>query len=85
MCTKMRKFIFYHEEQRQGFWLLGSKSRCSISSRRVVLLINGKKRDRKRLGAIFKSIGKLLKAITKVIIALGTIAELTLLILNIFC
>ena len=37
----MRRFIFYHEEQRQGFWFLGSKSRCSISSRRVVLLNNG--------------------------------------------
>ena len=81
----MRKFIFYHEEQKLGFELHGSRSRCFISNKSFVLLNDGKKRGRRRQSKIFKSIGKLLKAITKVIIALGTIAELTLLILNIFC
>ena len=81
----MKKVYFYHEEQKLGFELQGSKSRCSISNRSFVLLYDGKRRGRKRLGKIFKSIGKVLKTIAKVIIALGTIAELTLFILNNFC
>ena len=82
MCTIMRRFIFYHEEQRQGFWFLGSKSRCSISSRRVVLLNNGKKRGRKRLGPIFKGLWKMFRKCVAFILALGFIAKLALLILS---
>lgn len=81
----MQKLIFYQEEQKLGFELHGSKSRCFISNRNFVLLNDGKKKGRKRLGKIFKSIGKVLKTIAEVIIALGTIAELTLFILNYFC
>ena len=81
----MRKKIIYHEEQKLGFELHGSRSRCSISNRRFVLLDNGKKKGRKRLGSIFKSIGKVLRMVVKVIIAIGAIAELVLFILKTFC
>ena len=77
----MKKIIF-HETRVQGTWRSGSKSRCSISSREVVLLNDGKKRSRRRLGTIFKSIGKAVLNIAKVIIAFGTIAKLTLFIIN---
>lgn len=82
MCIIMRKFIFYHEEQRLSFRLLGSKSRCSISSRRVVLLNNGKKKGRKRLGPIFKSLWKTFRKCVEFVLALGFIAKLALFILN---
>lgn len=82
MCTIMRRFIFYHEEQRLGFRLLGSESRCSISSRRVVLLNNGKKKGRKRFGAIFKSLWKTFRKCVELVLALGFIAKLALLILS---
>lgn len=78
----MRKFIFYHEEQRLGFRLLGSESRCSISSRRVVLLNNGKKKGRKRFGAIFKSLWKTFRKCVELVLALGFIAKLALLVLS---
>jgi hypothetical protein len=78
----MRRFIFYHEEQRLGFRLLGSGSRCSISSRRVVLLNNGKKKGRKRFGAIFKSLWKTFRKCVELVLALGFIAKLALLILS---
>jgi hypothetical protein len=78
----MRRFIFYHEEQRLGFRLLGSESRCSISSRRVVLLNNGKKKGRKRFGAIFKSLWKTFRKCVELVLALGFIAKLALLILS---
>lgn len=77
----MRKIIF-HEMRVQGTWLSGSKSRCSISSREVVLLNDGKKRSRKRLGTIFKSIGKWVLKIMEFILALGTIVEFALFIKN---
>ncbi len=82
MCFMMRKFIFYHEEQRLGFRLLGSESRCSISSRRVVLLNNGKKRGRRRIGPIFKSFWKMFRKCVEFILALGFIAKLALLVLS---
>ena len=82
MCTIMRRFIFYHEEQRLGFRLLGSESRCSISSRRVVLLFNGKKRGRKRLGVIFKSIGKFVLKVIDLVLLFGPLFELTLIIVK---
>ena len=81
----MRKFIFYHEEHKLDFKLHGSKSRCSISNRSIVLLNDGKKKGRKRLGVIFKSICNVLITITKLIVAIGTIAELVSFILKTFC
>jgi hypothetical protein len=76
------KKITILETRVQGTWLSGSKSRCSISSRKVVLLNDGKKRSRRRLGAIFKSIVKVALKTIDVIIALGALAELVLLILG---
>lgn len=76
----MCKIIFYQEEQKQGFRLPGSKSRCSISSKRFVLLIYGKKRGRKRLGTIFKSIGKIILKVIDLFLLFGPLVELTLLI-----
>ena len=76
----MRKLLFYHEELKLCFKLPGSKSRCSISSRRVVLLLNGKKRGRKRLGAIFKSIGKVVLKVIDLVLLFGPLFELTLII-----
>lgn len=55
----MRNFIF-HETRVQGTWFSGSKSHCSISSREVVLLNDGKKKRHSKIGAIFKNIGRLL-------------------------
>lgn len=81
----MKKIIFYHEELKLGFRLPGSKSRCSISSRSVVLLNDGKKRGPKRPGQIFKSIGKVLLKVIEIFLAIGTLAELMLFILNHFC
>ena len=81
----MRKFINFHEEHKLDFKLRGSKSRCSISNRSIVLLNDGKKNGRKRLGIFFKSFCKVLKTVAKVIIAIGAIAELVLFILKTFC
>lgn len=78
----MKKIIFYHEELKLGFRLPGSKSRCSISSRSIVLLNDGKKKCRKRLGAIFKSIGKWVLRLMDFILALSTIIGFTLLVKN---
>ena len=78
----MLKLIFYHEEQKLGFELQGSKSRCSISNRSFVLLNGGKKRGRKRLGNIFKRIGKWILRLMDFILALSTIIGFTLLIKN---
>ena len=74
--------IIIREKRVQGTWLSGSKSRCSISSRKVILLNDGKKRSRRRLGAIFKSIAKVALKTVDVIIALGALAELALLFLG---
>lgn len=77
----MKKIIF-HETRVQGTWLSGSKSRCSISSRDIVLLDDDNKKSRKRLGAIFRSIGKIILRIIDFIRALGTFADLVLFIWN---
>ena len=74
--------LIIHETRVQGTWLSGSKSRCSISSRDVVLSNNGKKRSRRRLGAIFKSIGKVILEIIKIIVAVGAIAKLALIVID---
>lgn len=80
----MKKVLFYHEEQKLGFDLQGSKSRCFISSKCFVLLNDGKKNRRRRLGAIFKSIGKCVLRIMDFILALSTIIGFALLVMNYF-
>ena len=77
----MTKLII-REKRVQGTWLSGSKSRCSISSREVVLLNDDKKRCRRSLGMIFKKVGMVLFTIVEVILAMGAIAELTLFVLK---
>ena len=74
--------ITIREKRVQGTWLSGSKSRCSISSRERVLLIDGKKRRRSKIGAIFKRVGKVLLKTIEVVIALSPFVELALIILN---
>lgn len=76
--------LFIRETRVQGTWLYGVRNRCSISNRKVVLLNVGKKRSRRRLGAIFKSIGKVVLKIVEVILAITTLAEFALLIKNLF-
>lgn len=78
----MRKLFIYHEEKKQGFSLPGLESRCSITSWKVVLLKDSKKRSRKRLDAIFKSVCKVSKYMIKFVIALGALAKLALFFLN---
>ena len=70
----MRKLII-HETRVQGTWLSGSKSHCSISSRKVVLLNDGKKRRHSKIGAIFKSIGMLLLRLL-IAVSTGLIVEI---------
>ncbi len=72
----------FHETRIQGIWLSISRNRCSITRWTLVLLKDGKKRGRQRLGAIFKSIGKVLFKTVEVIVALSPFIELALIILN---
>ena len=65
-----------------GIWLSISRNRCSISSLEVVLIQSGKKTRRRRLGAIFKSIGKVLLKAIELIVALSPFVELILVIKN---
>lgn len=82
-CDYMRQFKF-HEMRVQGTWLSGSKGRWSYTSREVVLLNNGKKRGRRRLGTFFKSIGKVVKSVIDFVLALGNISKLALFFMNKF-
>lgn len=74
-CDYMYKFKF-REMRVQGTWLSGSKGRWSYTSREVVLLNDEKKRSRRRLCAIFKSIGKVAKSVIDLVLALGNISKL---------
>lgn len=74
--------ITIREKRVQGTWLSGSKSRCSISSRERVLFIDGKKRRRSKIGAIFKRVGKVLLKTIEIVVALSPFVELALIILN---
>lgn len=74
----------FREMRVQGTWLSGRKGRWSYSSKEVVLLNDGKKRNRRRLGTIFKSIRKVAKWIIGIVLALGYIAKLALFIINKF-
>ena len=81
MCH-MRNFIF-HSKRVQGAWhRIGSKSRCSYISVEEVLLFDGKKRKRLKLGALFKKIGKWALKVIKIILALGAISDFVSLILS---
>ena len=77
--------IIIHETRVQGTWLSSSKSRCSISSKDVVLSNDVKKKRRRRLGQILKSIGKLISKIVEIILAIGAISELALIVVNWLC
>ena len=75
--------ITIREKRVQGTWLSGSKSRCSISSsERVLLIVDGKKRKRSKIGAIFKRIGKVLLKTIEFVVALSPFVKLALFILN---
>ncbi len=81
MSIIMRKKQF-HETRIQGVRLSISRNRCSITRWRLVLLNDGKKRRRSKIGAIFKSIGKVILKTVEVIVALSPFIELALIILN---
>lgn len=83
MSYFMKKIIF-RETQVQGTWRSGSKSRCSISSTEKVVEVEDKKRNRLKIGAIFKSVGKWLPKVVDVIVAVGSIAGLISFILSFF-
>lgn len=74
----------FREMRVQGTWHSGRKGRWSYSSKEVVLLNDGKKRNRRRLGSIFKSVCKVVKWILGIVLALGYIAKLALFIINKF-
>lgn len=78
------KNIKYREMRVQGTWLSDRKGRWSYSSKEVVLLNSGKKRNRRRLGTIFKSVCKVAKWIIRFVLALGYIAKLALFIIDKF-
>lgn len=61
-----------------------SKNRCSISSLEVVLLKNGKKRKRSKIGAIFKKIWRGILMLIELILALDTLLGFTSFITNWF-
>ena len=63
-------------------WLSGSKSRCSISSSERVLLIDGKKRRRSKIGAIFKKIWKGILIVIELVLALDSLLDFASVILN---
>jgi len=77
----MRNFIF-RKSQVTISWLSGSKSRCSISSSERVLLIDGKKRRRSKIGAIFKKIWKGILIVIELVLALDSLLDFASVILN---
>ena len=76
--------LFFREKRVQGTWRSGSESRCSISSTERFLVIDEKKRNRLKIGAIFKGVGKVLYKVAELIVAIGTIAGLIAFILKLF-
>ena len=72
-------------EKRIKFFRLSiSRNRCSISSVEVVLLKNGKKRKRSKIGAIFKKIWKGILTLINLISALDAFLDFTSFIANWF-
>ena len=82
-CDYMIEFKL-HEMRVQGTWHSGSKGRWSYTSRKVVLSNDGKKRSRRRLGAIFKSICKVARFMIDIVLSVGDISKLALLFKNKF-
>lgn len=74
--------IIIREKRVQGTWLSGSKSRCSISSIERVLLIDGKKRRRSKIGAIFKKIWKGILIMVEIVLALDSLLDFASVIMN---
>lgn len=72
----------FRETRIQGVRLSISRNRCSITRWRFVLLNDGKKRRRSKIGAIFKSIGIVILKTIEVVVALSPVVELALIILN---
>ena len=77
----MRNFIF-RKSQVKISWLSGSKSRCSISSSERVLLIDGKKRRRSKIGAIFKKIWRGIIIMVEIVLALDSLLDFASVIMN---
>lgn len=74
--------IIIREKRVQGTWLSGSKSRCSISSIERVLLIDGKKRRRSKIGVIFKKIWKGILIMVEIVLALDSLLDFASVIMN---
>lgn len=88
MLTNSTRYVYMikiriREMRVQGTWLSGLKGRWSYISREVVLSNDVKKRSRRRLDAIFKSLGKALKWIMKHLI-IRVIAKFVSFIVNNF-
>lgn len=76
------RIIIFRETRVQTTWLSGSKSRCSISSSEKVLLIDGKKRRRSKIGAIFKKIWRGVLTLVEIVLALDSLLDFVSVILN---
>lgn len=74
----------FREKRIKFFRLSISRNRCSISSLEVVLLKNGKKRKRSKIGAIFKKIWKGIRTLIELFLALDTLLDFTSFITNWF-
>lgn len=74
----------FREKRIRFFRLSISRNRCSISSVEVVLLKNGKKRKRSKIGAIFKKIWKGIRTLIELFLALDTLLDFTSFITNWF-
>ena len=74
----------FREKRIRFFRLSISRNRCSISSVEVVLLKNGKKRKRSKIGAIFKKIWKGIRTLIELFLALDTLLDFTSFISNWF-
>ena len=88
MLTNSTRYVYmvkikFREMRVQCTWLSGLKGRWSYISREVVLSNEGKKRSRRRLDAIFKSIGRALKWIMKYVIV-RVLAKLVSFLVNNF-
>lgn len=74
--------IIIRERRVQGTWLSGSKSRCSISSTERVLLIDGKKKTRPKIGAFFEKIWKSVHSIVNIVTTLDNIKDFALILMT---
>lgn len=77
----MKRFVFRKTKIR-GIWSSGSKSRCSISSTERVLLIDGKKKTRPKIGAFFEKIWTSVLSIVNIVTTLDTFKDFALIIMT---